>query len=244
MIVQQDAVKNIFEALELNKICWAKTPLENIRELRNRSIGHPTITKSVSPKASHFISYPTLEKYSFQLMVCEKDKNRFPVVDIRKIIDVQRFELSKRLNEIIIKYEKDDKMHKIKYAGDKLEMIFSNIGYDISKLYEGVNSRYPIASINLKEIISILGNFENNLKEREENHVTVDDIYRRLEYPLRELEKYFNDKMDKVNDVTAYIFVFFIDKQIHELKDIAIEIDNKYSGKSKKDHRNSRHTYL
>jgi hypothetical protein len=235
LIVQQDAVKNIFEALEFNEILWTKTPLKEIRELRNRSTGHPTKTISVFPNASHFISYPTLEKYSFQLMVCEKDKNRFPVVDIRHLINIQRVELAKKLNEIIKKYEKDDKMHKKRYVSDKLEQIFHGINYDTSKLYEGIEHgeifKTIHAGILLKEIGRILDKFENKLKEREEEHC-VTEIYREIAYPMRELVKYFKNSNTEriINHQTAYIFVFYIDKKIEELKNIAIEIDNEYAG--------------
>ena len=57
-------------------------------------------------------------------------------------------------------------------------------------------------------------------------------LYEDLEYPINQLKKYFkNEDASVLNDKGAYIFIFFIEKKIEELKSITIEIDDEYNKK-------------
>ncbi|MCK9582354.1 MAG: hypothetical protein M0Q46_01845 [Endomicrobiales bacterium] len=231
MVAQQNSVNDILVALDFSKISWKDEPsLFKIRDLRNRSIGHPTKTDKTPIVASHFISRPSLTKDGFQLMICEKGNSRFENVNIKELIATQREELSKKMSEIIKKLQEDDKTHKNKYAKEKLESIFERYGYCISKIFEAIGDEdtHCIATISLNEINDTLNIFMNKLKERGLEYNSVADIYNKIAYPLKELEMYFS-VTHGINSETAYIFTTFINCKVKELKDIAIEIDNEYS---------------
>lgn len=54
-----------------------------------------------------------------------------------------------------------------------------------------------------------------------------------LEYPLGELEKFFQSvnhgEEPPINGKTAYIFAYFVEKKVEELRQIAQGIDEDYS---------------
>ena len=54
-----------------------------------------------------------------------------------------------------------------------------------------------------------------------------------LEYPLAELEAFFQNVLNgqelNINEKTAFIFAFFLQKQVDELISMAKEIDEDYS---------------
>jgi len=80
----------------------------------------------------------------------------------------------------------------------------------------------------------ILDKLSNALKDRGleiDAYDSVKDIYKLLEYPINELELYFDKSKREekiINHKTAYIFSFFIREKLKELRDIAKEIDEEY----------------
>ena len=78
----------------------------------------------------------------------------------------------------------------------------------------------------------MLDTFKNGLAKRGielETYDSIKFVYQELEYPLNELEKFFQNAKEgktlNIDEKTAYIFVFFVEKQINELEEIAKEID-------------------
>jgi hypothetical protein len=51
-----------------------------------------------------------------------------------------------------------------------------------------------------------------------------------VQYPLMELKKFFDNSIESnLSSKSAYIFSFFVHKQMHILKQIAKEIDEEYA---------------
>jgi hypothetical protein len=242
LFLQQDAVINLCESLKIPETIDNYPRLKEIREIRNDSIGHPTKRNRRKDKSTsyHFILQPSLCSNSFKLLSCYSDgKNEFKDITISNFIADQKEYISKILESIITKLEYDEKAHKEKFRMEKLVSIFpSHLQYDLSKLREGTrkNERAPQGDIAVLSIRRTLQNFQQALAKRGIELETYDSIkylYKELEYPLCELEEFFqcviNEKEPKNNEKAAYIFADFVTRKIEELIQIADEIDKDYS---------------
>src|SRR5690242_8032435 len=91
LVLQQDAVMHLAEALGLKyKVA---PPLQEVREIRNASIGHPT--KRLGQPRSHFVSRISMRKGGFQLMTVYPDHGpaEFKGISLPALIAKQRSQL-------------------------------------------------------------------------------------------------------------------------------------------------------
>jgi len=238
IFVQQDAVRNLWEALEIGSKFELGAELKRIRDMRNNSIGHPTKTFS---KSYHFISRITIEKSGFKLMSCSNNKTDFIDINILEIIKKQKNLLSDKLNIMLEYLKKEEESHKEMFKTKNLEDAFNDMyTYHLSGVFESILSseKRPVGNVHLEQVKSILDELKKLLKERGIEIDTYDSIkllYDELEYPIKELDDFFNKKTEqkKVNDKTAYIFAFFVKGKMEELKSIIEEIDKKYQNDKK-----------
>lgn len=238
--VQQDAVINFCESLSLSTKLEEHPTLEKIRNKRNMSIGHPTKKGFKKPYSYHFISRTTITKYSFQILSYCGDKMETEDISVVEIIDEQKKYLSEMLKKVVSVLKAEEKAHKEKFKMEKLASIFeNNFTYHIGKIKESIVSKSKpkgFGKVDLKQIKRILDELKKNLKKRDIEIDTYDwikDCYELLEYPIKELESYFDKVLAKeepmINDKTAYIFAYFIDKKMLELKEVIKEIDDYYA---------------
>lgn len=233
VFVQQDAVKNLWKALEIESNFELGDELEKIRNIRNESIGHPTKTFRNS---CHFISRITMEKSGFQLLSYRDNRMFFENINIIEIIEKQRNLLSDKLNIILESLKKEEKSHQDMFKMKNLEEAFhSTYTYHVSGVFESILSpeKRPVGIAHLEQVKNILDKLKKLLKERGIEIDTYDSIkmvYDELEYPIKELDDFFDEKTEqnKVNDKTAYIIAFFVKEKIEELKSIIEEIDKEY----------------
>jgi hypothetical protein len=103
LFVQRDAVENLCQALA---IAYVRDPLLNdIREIRNDSAGHPTKRGGGKGRAYNFISRSSLTKEGFDLMTTYPDSRSplFRHVSIPSLIASQRDILQNVLSEVLEK---------------------------------------------------------------------------------------------------------------------------------------------
>ncbi len=239
LFIQQDAVINLCESLSIPEAIDTYPRLKEIREIRTASIGHPT--KKDRPKSQptsyHFIARVTLSPEGYRLLSIDSNgKLEFKDVSIPDLIADQRTYLSEILTSAIGKLEHDEKAHKEKFKMEKLVSFFpSTLGYAFEKVFEGTIERKhdPRGEIGLHEIKQAFQTFREALAKRGVKYESVNDVYALLEYPLAELEAFFenvrNGKELNINEKTAFIFAFFLQKQVDELISMAKEIDEDYS---------------
>lgn len=236
IFIQQDAVKNLWEALEIESIFELGDELTKIRNIRNNSIGHPTKRGNGTNKSYHFISRITIEKSGFKLMSCSNNRTDFNDINILEIIEKQKNLLSDKLNIILESLKKEEESHKEEFKMKKLDEAFhSTYAYHVSGVFESILSseKRAVGTAHLEQVKNILNKLKKLLNERGIEIDTYDSIkmiYDELEYPIKELDDFFDEKTEqkKVNDKTAYIFAFFIKEKIEELKSIIKEIDKEY----------------
>ncbi len=208
--------------------------LDNIREARNDSIGHPTKRRSGKNQTSTFISRMTMSRSGFMLMTTYSDRNpAFRHVNIVKLINDQRDILPTFLQQVIEKLRKEEMDHRAEFKDEKLENIFpQTLGYFYQKIAESIDGGMPPAfgATMLGYITDMIQEFKNALNKRGLLQAHNMDDLDIIEYPITELRKYFETPTEsKLNDKDANIFLAFIRSQTDSLITFAREIDEDYS---------------
>jgi hypothetical protein len=242
LFLQQDAVFNVCESLSIPQKLDNYPRLKEIREIRNASSGHPT--KKQRPKSQptsyHFISRPTLSLDGFELHSSYGDGTvEFKGISIPELIAEQRRYVSDILGSVITELKRRETAHKEKFKMEKLASLFPpSFNYALGKIFESTERAdlAAIGQVSLKSINQTLQAFREALQKRGielETYECIKDIYTLLQYPLAELEEFFQStkggKQPSINRETAYIFTFFVRAQVDELKQVAQEIDDDYS---------------
>jgi len=239
LFLQQDAVTNFCESLGLPNDLITDPKLKEIRAIRNDSIGHPT--KRGKYKSYHYISRISITKSKFQLIsYYGNNKTTVRAVLVIDLVKEQRKYLSKIFKKVIKILKAEEKAHKEKFKMEKLEAVFPDtLPYYIEKIFENIGKldRAKLGLGHVKLVKEIMDKIKESLQKRGIEIDTYDSIkylYELLEYPITELELYFDESKakegPKINDKTAYIFTCFIKGELCELKGIAKEIDDEYYG--------------
>lgn len=242
LFIQQDAVRYLCESLGMPNPLDNNPRLKEIRDIRNDSIGHPTKRnrKKGQPTSYHFMARPTLKPDGFQLAsYFGNGTSKFEYISIPDLIADQRTYLSGILTSVIGELEQREKAHKEKFRMEKLVSFFpETLGYSFGKVFAGIShigEKDPptLAQFNLQDIKRTFQNFREAIAKRGITYASVNYECELLEYPLTELQAFFenaqNGKELNINEKTAFIFASFVEKQIDELKLLAQEIDKNYS---------------
>ncbi|CSA26318.1 MULTISPECIES: hypothetical protein [Vibrio] len=233
LLLQQDAAKHIADSLELKNIKRPKQ-LDEIRIIRNSAAGHPTSQKENGAYKSCFISRISLSPVSFQMVTSfsNSSESKFTTVSIPSLIEIQGKYIAELLKQVVDELKKQEMEHRLMYKDNKLEDSFpQTLSYHLGKIYEATYTRqsFALGKINLTTVSQVLEDFKNALESRSEWGVydSVNFHYEQLEYPLQQLELYFN-RESKLNEKDAYIFASFVERQFDELIEIAKDIDKEY----------------
>jgi hypothetical protein len=238
LFLQQAAVTNLCESLGLPSNLIANPKLREIRDIRNDSIGHPT--KRGNYKSYHFISRVSITTSGFQLIsYYENNQTTFRDILVIDLVKEQRKYLSKILKKVIKVLKVEEKTHKEKFKMDKLESVFPDtLSYYIEKILENIGKldHAELGLVHVKLVKKVMDKLKETLQKRGieiDTYNSIKFLYELLEYPIIELELYFNKLTAKeeprTNDKTAHIFTYFIKEKLYELKEIAKEIDDEYS---------------
>ncbi|ENM6580597.1 hypothetical protein ACKGLS_000704 [Vibrio alginolyticus] len=233
LLLQQDAAKHIADALELKKIKRPKQ-LDEIRIIRNSAAGHPTSQKENGSYKSCFISRFSLSPVSFQMVTSFSNSSepKFTTVSIPSLLEVQGKYIAELLEQVVDELKKQEMEHRLMHKDNKLEDSFpQTLSYHLGKIYEATYTRqsFALGKVNLSTVSNVLESFKSALEARSEWGVydSVNFHYEQLEYPLQQLELYF-DGESTFNEKDAYIFASFVEKQFDELIEIAKDIDKEY----------------
>ena len=244
LFVQQDAIKHLAESLQ---IPYTRGPsLNEIRDIRSDSVGHPTKRDRRKDKtvAFNFISRDSIGDQGFRLSTayadgtpgCSQD------VNIPDLISTQRDILMGDLGDILETLRSKEMEHKKKFAGKKLADAFpSTLNYHLSKIREAaIGSGYAkLGGVNVDFILECIEQLKVELAAREilETYEGLTYNLELVDYPLRELRKYFlTPGTTHINEKDALIFAFFVEEQTKELLEIAKALDEEYSQDDPENH--------
>lgn len=245
LFLQQNAVEHLCEALGVNASYKNYPKLKEVRKTRNVSTGHPTKKESKGKKSFHFISRDSLAKTGFDLLsFSEKEDGKHSEISISNLIAEQRKFLPEILDKVTKELYKEENEFKKKYENDKLSSTMPEmLHYYITKLYElTLGTPQPIIIIEkeFNRIQNAFAKLKEKLADRGlsiDTYGSISEIYSSVEHPLKTLKIFLackkQDKKLNIDDQTAYIFVYFLDNKIKELRETLKEIDQEMNDEKK-----------
>lgn len=236
LILQQDAVKHMCEALGI-KYDDTKYPyLRKIREIRNDSVGHPT-KRNIG--TFHFIARNTMSDHGFQLESIDNNGiPKYEKIDIYELISKQKgiinMILKNAIKELIVK---ENEMKK-KYRDEKLISVFNNVERRFKEIYESLNDRdmaeWALGSLN--SVKETLQNLQDLLQKRNldiDAYQSLKFYYDEVQYALSKVEKFFLGLIERrksfLNKRDALIYTDYSESKIKEVIKIVQEIDDYYA---------------
>jgi len=179
----------------------------------------------------------SLSQHGFTLLTTYPD-GREPLfwgVSIPDLINKQRATLTNVLADVVTKLKADEMEHRRKFKDEKLQDIFpSTLGYYFEKISGACYGSEPAAlgAGVVRLVLDCLEKFKVALEARGALKAYDSVTYHLdlIEYPLSELNKYFENVSDSnLNSKSAYIFAFFAHKQMDTLQQIAKDMDEEYA---------------
>ena len=249
LVTQQEAVKNLHNALDIKlpKDSSIKKTVKNIERIRVSATGHPTDIKIGNQKAFGYINGRNFGPQGFELFTHypegdprfkhepEKDlRYQHEYVDIPRLIATQEDILIGVLDKVIEKLKKEEMEHRKKFAGEKLTKSLQITDPFFSYICEAATSpgsiHVPGVANYVEGILNAIDAFKTGIKEREEPDHTFSWRYEYLENALQRVKDCFHDvNGTHFNKKDAYAFARFAQQEVKALKEIAKEIDERYS---------------
>ena len=231
---QQDAVAQVCEALQLKPKSSPKIPL--VRKVRSNAVGHPMHQREDNSSRSHFIVRMSLSQHGFTMFTESDDEwgHSEQNVSIPALIDLQRDSLTQTLTEVVELLDEAEMSHRKEHKSEKVESCFpSTLSYYFSKIFEAARSPsiYPLGKTHVELVAECLAKMRDMLEKRGEWGIypSIDYEYELLEYPLERLREFFSgNEESSLNEKDAHIFAEFTKFRMASLRQIAVEIDERY----------------
>jgi hypothetical protein len=233
LFIEQDAISHLYNSIfetddYLKQMLSKYKALQDIREIRNNSIGHPTNRKG---KAFYSIVQTSICKQGFDLLSdIEEGKTYFSSINLIEIIELQSQEILTNLQVIVGKLEEEIRMHKEKYKEDKFGSLFHLRGYCIEKLsrctyVEGTyNGNVDIAFSQLKGLQENYNKFYTKTTERF-GHVidAIGYLHPKIAHVFSRMWLFKEQGM--FNNYDAIVMIDALREYLQEAEEIANEID-------------------
>ena len=237
LYVQQDAVRNLHVALNIS---YTMDPsIEKIRDIRHDAAGHPT--NRGGKKAFNFFNVWNFEVHGLELITGYSSEKageiRIPkrtLIRLSHFIDTQKSVFTEVLDNVIETLKEEQVAHRKKFDGNTLTSAFLITDPFFSYIYEAATSPESLHVLGVSgyvdAILQAIDEFKAGLKEREEPDDAISYRYENLDYALQHIKGCFGGSIEThINRRDAYIFANFAEQEIDELKEIATEIDQRYS---------------
>ena len=239
LVTQQEAVKNLHHALNINlpKDPSTKQIIKRITRIRVSATGHPTDIEIDGKTAFGYINGRNFGPQGFELFTDypEGDPNyKHEYVDIPHLIATQKDTLVSVLDNVIEKLKEEEMEHIKKFAGKKLADGLQITDPYFAYIQDATTSPDSLQDLGVPTwvdgILNILDEFKTGVKEREEPDKTFSWRYENLDYALQHIKRCFSGSNGThINRRDAYIFANFAQQEVKALKEIAKEIDERYS---------------
>jgi len=232
--LQQDAVWNLCEALDIPRDKSAYPSLSVIREIRNDSVGHPTKRDRGKKAATTFshITQISMSVNGFDLLTFGDDGSYSSRrVDLPTLIGEQSQAVGDILLKVTKALKKERESHKARFRMKKLAQFFpETMGYYCGKVAEGVGGDSVAATAYLSAIKSAFSGFRAAAVERNPSLAErLDYEYATIDHAIAGLERFLG--CGEVDPLTARIFVDYLASRIEEMRALGREIDDEYARK-------------
>lgn len=234
LFVQQDACKSLATALghPLFQGKWETDhpKLHRIRNLRNRSIGHPSDYNSGNAKPAGHISRPTISNDGMTIMITNKDGVVFENVSVPELIRIQSKELTALLKKLSIELMADDYKYKEKFKDSKMLSLFNCTSYFCTKIAEGIrNKNTEYVRIHLELMKSLSEKIREHASSRFLNIENCTVLVHELsdfDYATQRLLDFTTGEMSERD---AAVFWHYLNDKRNTLSHLSSEIDDIFS---------------
>ena len=250
MYVQQDAVEAMMWAFEPN--AEPRYKIENepdaveVREVRNKAIGHPTKDGDIKSKKkpgvqmSYHIVQRSIHKGGFTVLTAYANRDStFTPYSIPDLILKNRTAVARVLQRIYDKLQAAEMGHRQSFRDEKLAAIFPEmLSYYFEKIFSGTRTprgdRGEFAKIHVPLIAEVVREFRQALEKRGLLNSSSNYEYylAEVEYPIQELLLYFEGEGSLKNAQSADIFVYFVREHMDKLRAMAEELDEEYGSEA------------
>jgi hypothetical protein len=232
LIVQQDALKELADALKLD-LDLPET-LRHVREARNASTGHPTSFRH--GKYSNTINRSSMSLGGFELYRWAHEGEP-EIIDIRVDDSAreQREVIALLLEDAAVALENEEREHRKRWRGDPLvPKLAEGITYALQKLSEGVRDALDpgMGAWGLVAIEERLDKFRDALGQRGllgAYPMSIDPVLTELEYPIARLREFLGGRSSPYSRADMEIFVSYVRQKVREVEAGAAEIDAEYA---------------
>lgn len=244
LFIQQDAVNFLNVSLfgENKKIIWHKSypDLDNIRKLRNETIGHPIEAKQKGKQSKYAkdeissctIDRSSLSKNGFSYILWMHSKTEKKSINFTKIIELQNKNLSQELENILKGLQNEERQHKLKFKNENLSDLLSDKSlYQVNLIY-GVSWNDHLAWPSFEHFFDQYKKIRNGIENRYGkfgNSLRLPgtaEVIKKLDYIFSKIEIFKNTQ--QFNEQEFEIYVDALDTSLKELKDHLQEIDNEF----------------
>ena len=201
LYTQQDAVSHLCKALQIKSVAispdWGEYPaVKNVRNIRNRAIGHPTESGRKPPRSYHFISRVTLTAAGFDMhSMWDDGKEEWRSVSLKTLIDDQKRDLGHTLGLVVEELRAEAAAHRERFRMEEMVNIFpASLPYAFQNIFQATRpepdlARVAMAKAALGEIRGVLRAFaEATTRRGLEEALQLDWTYE--EHALTALEGY------------------------------------------------------
>lgn len=218
LFVQQDAVRSLTEAF--GQKYQRSEELQQIRNIRNSAIGHPTCEPVKKNVYYTYLSRDTLSKSGFSYMRSSaKGEDVFHDVDVEEMLESQLLGVLGEYKDVSRVLTEADKEHKEKH-GEKLvvDIFPSSMNYLFQKVAQGIYSSgggsVTFGLSMLESIECTYRSFEKELLDRNELQGSDDLKYDLEQYfhAIDKLRKYFKDEGEGMNKRDALVYHYYVKK--------------------------------
>lgn len=232
LVLQQDAVRYLYEALGLSS--EPDPALQEIREIRNDAVGHPTNRRG--GKSFSHISRPSMGKGGFELMTFEADQwaPMLKSIRLKSLRETQQTRLEEALALLVQELRKEEIEHREQFRDEKLAALFPPVlSYHFEKVSDAAQGSFPFeyGAVHLGVVSEVVGKVRTALERRRIDgaYPGIEHQLERLEYPLAQLREYFEEKgAGRLNSDDAQVFTSFVRAGMSKLQEMARELDDEY----------------
>lgn len=245
LFIQQDAVNYLKISLfgKDKKIDWGNKKyieLAKIRQVRNETIGHPVKTQQKGKKSTYAndeitsctIDRSSLTKEGFRYMLWMQSKTESKTINFSEIIELQNKYLSIELETIMKELQKEEKQHKSKFKGEKLEELLDKPSlYQVNLIY-GFQWDDHLAWPSFDHYHEIYKKIRKGLEYRygkfgETIRIPgTHEVIKKLDFVFSKIEVFKNTQ--KFENYELEVYIDALDAGLNELKTHLKETDKEF----------------
>lgn len=235
LVVQQEAVQHIAESLSLDYS--RPQDLQEIREIRNDAVGHPSRRGPAPGRAFNHISRQKLSHKGFDLLTFQPGSpTAHSSIDLPSLIERQRPLVAAALQEFVNTEVRREAEHRQAFRSVRLTSAFpGTLGYTLEKLAEEIAGARAlgIGPSLLCGVRDAISEFERGLIARGELPA-IEDAFgyhaRPAQHAVDRLQQFFEqDPPGSLTREDAETFLFRLRHELDALRQLAREIDETYS---------------